>query len=111
LTLRQRLDDLVDGGAAKSSSEMLKQGWRPMSRTDKTLEKVRSGRSDNNIRFSDLLSLLRSLGFEERIEGSHHIFTRPGSAGLIDLQPLGDKAKGYQVRQVRRYFEAHNIGG
>jgi hypothetical protein len=41
----------------------------------KTLDKILRGDSDANIRFSDLRTLLVSLGFEERIKGSHHIFT------------------------------------
>ena len=45
--------------------------------------------------------LLRRLGFEERIRGSHHLFRLPGVDVLINLQVAGGKAKPYQVRQVR----------
>ncbi len=38
---------------------------------EKTLEKVLSGQSDNNINFSDLKNLMISLGFKERIRGDH----------------------------------------
>jgi hypothetical protein len=41
------------------------------------LLKVLSGTADANVRFDDLRSLLRTLGFAERVKGSHHIFTRP----------------------------------
>ena len=41
------------------------------------------------------------LGFEERIRGSHHIFTRDGVEEILNLQPKGAKAKSYQVKQVR----------
>jgi hypothetical protein len=45
-----------------------------MSQKDKLLDQILGGRSDANVSFNDLLSLLRSLGFSERIRGSHHIF-------------------------------------
>lgn len=73
-----------------------------MTSPKKTLEKVLRGTSDTNIRFDDLRGLLESLGFEERIRGSHHIFTLEGKEAALNLQPNGSKAKGYQVKQVRR---------
>ena len=42
-----------------------------------------------------------TLGFEERIKGSHHIFTLEGRQAALNLQPDGSKAKAYQVKQVR----------
>ena len=63
--------------------------------------RVLGGSSDANIRFSDLRSLLLALGFEERIKGSHHIFTRTGVDEILNLQPRGSMAKSYQVKQVR----------
>ena len=45
--------------------------------------------------------LLTSLGFEERIEGSHHIFNHEDVDEILNLQPSGSKAKPYQVRDVR----------
>jgi hypothetical protein len=66
------------------------------------LEKVLTGLSDRNIRFSELRNLILSLGFDERIKGDHHIFTKAGVAEIINLQPLRDgMAKAYQVKQVR----------
>jgi hypothetical protein len=42
------------------------------------------------------------MGFDERIKGDHHIFTKSGIAEIINLQPLKDgSAKAYQVKQVR----------
>jgi hypothetical protein len=75
----------------------------------KTLEKVLRGGSDANIRFSDLRTLLTSLGFGERIKGSHHIFTLEGRQAALNLQPDGSKAKAYQVRQVRRIIIEHTL--
>ena len=43
-----------------------------------------------------------ALGFEERVKGSHHIFTLEGREAALNLQPDGSKAKAYQVRQARR---------
>jgi predicted RNA binding protein YcfA (HicA-like mRNA interferase family) len=53
--------------------------------------------------YSGLVQLLKRLGFEERIKGSHHIFTREGVQETLNLQPSGNKCKPYQVKQVRCY--------
>ena len=66
------------------------------------IDKVLSGLSDKNIRFEDLRKLLLFLGFEERIKGDHHIFTRADILEILNIQSLRDgKAKAYQVKQVR----------
>jgi len=75
----------------------------------KTLAKVLRGASDANIRFGDLRNLLAVLGFEERIKGSHHIFTLEGREAALNLQPVGSKAKAYQVRRVRQIIIEHNL--
>ncbi|MBX3055151.1 MAG: type II toxin-antitoxin system HicA family toxin [Anaerolineae bacterium] len=72
-----------------------------MSKEEKVLLKVLRGTSDANVAFSDLCLLLRHLNFDERIKGSHHIFTRTGIPEILNLQPKGGKAKAYQVKQVR----------
>jgi predicted RNA binding protein YcfA (HicA-like mRNA interferase family) len=38
------------------------------------------------------------LGFELRIKGSHHIFTKEGIDEIINIQPKNGKAKPYQVK-------------
>jgi predicted RNA binding protein YcfA (HicA-like mRNA interferase family) len=45
--------------------------------------------------------LLKKLGFEERIKGSHHIFTKEGIEEIINIQPVKSVTKIYQVKQVR----------
>ena len=50
-----------------------------------------------------------ALGFEERIKGSHHIFTLEGPEAALNLQPWGSKAKAYQVRQVRQIIIEHRL--
>jgi len=76
----------------------------------KVLEKVLSGLSDQNIRFEELRKLLLASGFQERIKGEHHIYTKQNIAEIINLQPLNNgKAKAYQVRQVRNLFLQYKI--
>jgi hypothetical protein len=71
--------------------------------------RVLQGTADANIRFRDLQSLLSDLGFAERIKGSHHIFTRPGVAEILNLQSLGSLAKAYQVKQVRKVIVQYKL--
>jgi hypothetical protein len=81
-----------------------------MSQKEKLLSQILSGRSDANVHFTDLISLLLSLGFEERIRGSHHVLTMQGIEEIINLQPKGAKAKAYQVRQVRQMIVKYHLG-
>ena len=67
------------------------------------------GTSDANVSFSDLLSLLRRLGFQERIKGSHHIFSMTGVEEILNLQPLRAKSKPYQVKQVRHVILKYRL--
>ena len=78
---------------------------------DKVLERVLSRASDANIRFDDLCQLLRSLGFEMRVHGGHHIFRKAGVEEKINLQREGSEAKPYQVRQVRAVILKYRLGG
>jgi hypothetical protein len=81
-----------------------------MAKPSKTLEQVLRGTSDANVAFNDLRNLLLALGFTERIRGDHHIFTRNGFEEIINLQPLGAKAKLYQVKQVRQLILRYRLG-
>jgi hypothetical protein len=71
---------------------------------------VLSGVSDANIPFDGLRQLLFHCGFEERIKGDHHIFTKRGVEEILNLQPKGDKAKLYQVKQVRNVIVRYKLG-
>jgi predicted RNA binding protein YcfA (HicA-like mRNA interferase family) len=82
-----------------------------MSRFEKVLLQILRGKSDANILFQDLCHLLHSLGFEMRVKGSHHIFRKAGVEEKINLQKDGNKAKPYQVRQVRNVILKYKIGG
>ena len=82
-----------------------------MAKADKLLDKVLRGASDANIPFEGLRGMLRRLGFEERIRGSHHIFWRDGVEEILNLQPRGNQAKSYQVKQVRHVILKYKLGG
>lgn len=77
---------------------------------DKVLRRVLSGTSDASIRFDDLCQLLKGLGFEMRVRGSHHIFRKAGVEEKINLQHEGSNAKPYQVRQVRAVLLKYHLG-
>jgi predicted RNA binding protein YcfA (HicA-like mRNA interferase family) len=80
-----------------------------MGKHGKLLWRILRGTSDANIDFGDLCSLLETLGFEERMKGSHHIFRREGVRVLVNLQRDGKKAKPYQVRQVRNVLVKYGL--
>jgi len=82
-----------------------------MGKYEKLLLQILQGASDANISFDDLCALLRNLGFDERIRGSHHIFRKGGVIEKINLQQDGSKAKTYQVRQVRLVILKYRLGG
>ncbi len=81
-----------------------------MGKYEKILLQILRGSSDANIAFTDLFNLLKKLGFEERVRGSHHIFRKKGIIEKINLQRDGSKAKVYQVRQVRNLILQYNLG-
>ncbi|MGI8788494.1 MAG: type II toxin-antitoxin system HicA family toxin [Pyrinomonadaceae bacterium] len=81
-----------------------------MGKREKILEQILSGKSDANIRFEDLRDLLLDLGFEERIKSSHHIFRKEGVEEKPNLQRDGNKAKTYQVKQVRNILRKYRLG-
>jgi predicted RNA binding protein YcfA (HicA-like mRNA interferase family) len=85
--------------------------FKTMSKREKVLEKILSGRSDANIAFQDLCHLLLNLGFEMRTSGSHHIFRMSGVEEKMNLQKDGNNAKPYQVKQVRNVILKYRLGG
>ncbi len=82
-----------------------------MAHLAKLLEVILQGTSDANIPFSGLCSLLKKLGFEERIRGDHHIFTKDGVQEIVNIQPKGSKAKVYQVKQIRSIILRYKLRG
>jgi len=79
--------------------------------TDKmtTYDMVMNGNCDNNIRFTDFRNLIISNGFSERIKGDHYVYKRDDILERIVIQPLGNKAKAYQVKQVRNLFNKYGL--
>lgn len=64
----------------------------------------------HNVAFSDLVNLAEGFGFQlVRVSGSHHIFTHPDIAELVNLQSVRGEAKPYQIRQLLRLVERYNI--
>jgi hypothetical protein len=73
-----------------------------MGRFEKLQLKLLSGNADNNFSFDDLRNILLYFDFIERnTGGSHRIFHKEGIEEIINIQPKGNKAKPYQVKQVR----------
>jgi len=72
-----------------------------MGKYEKIFAGILSGRNDQSIRFTELVHLLLALGFNERVNGSHHIYYRQDIEEILNLQPKGSQAKAYQVKQVR----------
>ena len=81
-----------------------------MGRHEKLIQQILGGRADANIGFNALCSLLLRFGFEMRTNGSHHIFRRPDIEEKVNLQRDGNKAKPYQVRQVRNLILKYGLG-
>ena len=82
-----------------------------MGKFERTLLKILSGFSDKDISFSELCSMLKYLGFEERIKGSHHIFFKEGIKEILNIQPRETKAKPYQVKQIRNIILEYKLRG
>ena len=82
-----------------------------MSKYEKLMFQILKGTSDANIAFHDLCQLLIHLGFAERTRGSHHMFRKEGVEEKINIQKDGNKAKPYQVKQVRAVILRYRLGG
>ncbi|MFP4469803.1 MAG: type II toxin-antitoxin system HicA family toxin [Bacteroidales bacterium] len=66
--------------------------------------------NQNNIKFNDVVVLVESFGFSlDRVNGSHHIFKHKNIPVLINIQRVKDEVKPYQVRQLLKIIENHNL--
>ena len=81
-----------------------------MGKYEKLRQKILAGSADANISFSELCTLLVRLGFSERVRGDHHIFTQEAIDEIINIQPKKNKAKPYQVKQVRQLIVRYRLG-
>jgi hypothetical protein len=80
-----------------------------MSTIEKLYLSVISGAQDKNTKFRDLQKLLDVLGFECRIKGDHFIYSYGSLRENINIQPDGNMAKPYQIRQVRSFLQKYQI--
>jgi len=80
-----------------------------MTRIDKRIDRILSGKHDASIEFEELCLILKQLGFTQRIRGSHNIFRKEGIKEHLNLQRDGGKAKTYQVRQVRNLILKYRL--
>ena len=63
-----------------------------------------------NVRYSDLVALIKAYGFtRSRGGGSHEIFRRQDIAEIINIQNVNGQAKSYQVKQFLHLIEKYNL--
>ncbi|MCM2270622.1 MAG: type II toxin-antitoxin system HicA family toxin [Thermoanaerobaculia bacterium] len=78
-------------------------------RPDRLFARLRSG-ALGNVAFDDLERLMEALGFERRrVRGSHRVYVHPRVPAILSLQPVGGRAKPYQLRQLLRLLAAYNL--
>lgn len=78
-------------------------------RSARLLERIIGG-DVSNVRFTDLLRLVRELGFQlDRGSGSHRIFSHPEFREKLNLQMVEGQAKPYQVKQVVKLITKYNL--
>lgn len=80
-----------------------------MATLEKLVQSIMSGTQDRNIKFSDLQKILDVLGFQCRIKGDHFIYWKDGVEEIINIQPDGNKAKPYQVKQIRNIILKYGL--
>lgn len=71
---------------------------------------AKAERSPNNLSFAEFVSLIEGFGFRpKRQRGSHHIFSCPEVAQIMDVQPEDGKAKRYQVEQLLDLVDRYGL--
>ncbi len=76
---------------------------------DKIYKKVMLAKSDNNIKFKDIQSLLKQLNFDFRVKGDHFIYYRNDIEEIINIQANKNMAKSYQVKQIRNLIIKYKL--
>lgn len=62
------------------------------------------------VAFRDFVALVEAFGFTlERTKGSHRCYSHPGCPRLLVIQPLGQDAKAYQVREFLDMVEQFGL--
>jgi len=80
-----------------------------MKKKNKHLGPIMSGKQDKNTLFAELCRALETMGFDLRVNGSHHIYTKEGIPEILNVQPDDNMAKPYQVKQVRELIKKYNL--
>lgn len=80
-----------------------------MANARKTYHNIMDRHKDANIKFKDMQNLLNKLGFECRIKGDHFIYSYNDYPDNINIQPIKNMTKPYQVKQIRNFFIKYNI--
>lgn len=80
-----------------------------MGKYEKIYIDILRGSKNTNINFSDVQNLLRRFGFSERCKGDHFIYTKSDIVEIINIQPIGNKAKAYQVKQIREIIVKYKL--
>lgn len=79
-----------------------------MARPRRTWERILAG--SRSLSFREFEALLKAFGFEHaRTAGSHRIYVHPRVARPLSVQPRGNDAKPYQVRQFLDMVEEFGL--
>ena len=75
----------------------------------KLLRRLLDGRL-RNVRFNDMVNLAEGFGFRTvHQRGSHRMLMHPDLHAMLNLQPDGDQAKPYQIRQMLDLVEQFDL--
>lgn len=80
-----------------------------MSKIEKILDKIKSGKQDTNISFDELKRAIEYFGFDLRVKGSHYIFYKTDIKEIINVQNNKGSAKPYQVKQLRELINKYSL--
>jgi hypothetical protein len=76
-----------------------------MGKFEELILKLLSEASENNFSFEELRLILLNLGFTEKMgSGSHRIFYKENISEIVNIQPLGSKAKPYRLDRSGQLF-------
>lgn len=70
---------------------------------------VMSGNSDSNIDFKDFQNLILALGFSLRRQNGSHLIYVHKDGFRVNIQKKGNKAKKYQVKQLRDTIRKYGL--
>lgn len=80
-----------------------------MPTNEKIFADIMCGSKDKNIKFADVRKILNTFGFQCRIKGDHFIYYKNGIDEIINIQPDGNRAKPYQVKQIRNIILKYQL--